>query len=145
VTITLRAHHLLCVLTYSGKGYSPAFVRNFDSVVRRLDKREGLELVSGPDTLCAPLCAEEGDCAHCHGMSVQERDRRALRDLAPLLGDIASGSRLVLDAALVARMRCAFAQGAIRGACADCPWHAMCTHVAASGYAGARLHQRLST
>ena len=145
MTITLRAHHLLCVLTYSGKGYSPAFVTNFDSVVRRLQAGEALEIVEGPDTLCAPLCAEEGDGAHCHGASVQERDRRALRDLTPLLvGAIGSGSPLVLDAARVARLRSAFVRDTIRSACADCPWHTMCTHVAASDYVGAMLHQRLS-
>ena len=144
MNITLRAHHLLCVLTYSGKGYSPAFVTNFDSVVRWLQAGEALELVTGPDTLCGPLCAEEGDGAHCHGASVQERDLRALHDLAPLLGSIDSGSPLVLDAARVARLRAAFARGTIRSACADCPWHAMCTDVAASGYARALLHQRLA-
>ena len=26
MTIRLRAHHLLCLLTYAGKGYSPAFI-----------------------------------------------------------------------------------------------------------------------
>ncbi len=46
MTITLRAHHLLCVLTYSGKGYSPAFVTNFDSVVRRLQAGEALEILN---------------------------------------------------------------------------------------------------
>lgn len=140
MTIALRAHHLLCLLTYSGTGYSPAFVANFDSVVRRLQAGEAAKLTLGPDTLCAPLCEEEGDCAHCHDAGVLQRDQRTVHDLAPLLGGLDSGRPLVLDAALVARLRAAFAQGAIRSACADCPWDAMCTRVAASGYAGVRLH-----
>ena len=32
MTIKLRAHHLLCLLTYVGKGYSPAFTANYDRV-----------------------------------------------------------------------------------------------------------------
>ena len=36
MTVRLRAHHLLCLLTYVGKGYSPAFTANYDKVVRRL-------------------------------------------------------------------------------------------------------------
>ena len=29
MTVRLRAHHLLCMLTYVGKGYSPAFCAGF--------------------------------------------------------------------------------------------------------------------
>ena len=36
MTVRLRAHHLLCLLTYVGKGYSPAFTANYDKMVKRL-------------------------------------------------------------------------------------------------------------
>ncbi len=38
--VRLRAHHLLCLLTYVGKGYSEAFVRRADALAARLSAGE---------------------------------------------------------------------------------------------------------
>ena len=141
MTVALRAHHLLCMLTYVGKGYSPEFAHNFDSLSSRLAAGEEVVLVEGPDAICAPLCESEGACAHCHGAGVRLRDQRAAQDLAPLLGrPLAPGSSLQLDAALLARLRTAFASGQLRGGCGGCEWADLCTRIAATGYEGVRLH-----
>lgn len=140
MTVALRAHHVLCMLTYVGKGYSPAFVRNFDGIVHRLAAGEEACLVEGPDAVCAPLCESEGACAHCHGASVRVRDQRALQELALLLGKpLGVGNRLRLDGALLAHLRTAYIHGQIRGACAGCEWADLCTGVASAGYEGVRL------
>ncbi|WP_292282104.1 DUF1284 domain-containing protein, partial [Mesorhizobium sp.] len=65
MTVRLRAHHLLCLLTYVGKGYSPAFTANYDVVVKRLAGGEDILIVSGPDDICAPLLSESEP--HCLG------------------------------------------------------------------------------
>jgi len=141
MTVALRAHHLLCLLTYAGTGYSPAFVDNFNRVVGRLGAGEGAALVTGPDALCAPLCACEGDRAHCHDAGVTVRDQCAARDVSALLGiPLADGVRVQVDAPLVARLRAAFAQGGIRTACGACPWADLCTGIAAKGFAGVHLY-----
>lgn len=140
MTLALRAHHLLCVLTYAGTGYSAAFVKNFDAVVARLAAGEAFVLVDGPDVICAPLCAAEGGGAHCHQASAAERDRRAAREVVPFLAPpVDPAGRRTLDAATLARLRAAFARGSIRGACAGCEWADLCTGIAASGFAGVRL------
>ena len=36
MAVPMRAHHLLCMLSYSGEGYSPAFVHGFNGIVQRL-------------------------------------------------------------------------------------------------------------
>lgn len=136
---TLRAHHLLCLLTYAGTGYSPAFVRHFDDVAGRIAAGEPVALAPGPDTLCAPVCMAEGDGAHCHGESVIRRDERAARELEPLLGPPEDG-HWGLTPARVAALRAAFAEGAIRGACEGCPWAPLCTQVARRAYTGVRLY-----
>ena len=41
MTLALRAHHLLCMLTYAGRGYSPDFVRNFDHMNDRTRRSLG--------------------------------------------------------------------------------------------------------
>lgn len=143
MTLALRAHHVLCLLTYAGSGYSPGFVANFDAQVARLAAVAELLIVAGPDVLCAPLCAEQGCAAHCHGASVRQRDRLALRALTALLGrELAVGSRLHLDADLLACLRMAFAQGRLRAACVGCPWQDLCSRLAAEGFAAARLQLR---
>jgi hypothetical protein len=136
--IRLRPHHLLCILTYAGKGYSPAFVANYDTLAARIGAGEDVLLVSGPDDICAPLLGEAD--AHCFNTSVTERDRLASRDVGTLWGKaVAEGDILTLDAARLKRMREAFATQAIRSACPGCEWHDLCTGIAAQGFGGTRI------
>jgi hypothetical protein len=136
VTIRLRAHHLLCLTTYVGRGYTPAFTDNYDALVLRLMAGEPVELVEGPDDICQPLLKE--DAPHCHNESVIERDRLAAESLFPLLTRDAEG-RLILSAELVLELRTAFRGGDVRQACAGCEWSGLCDSVAGSGFDGVRL------
>lgn len=139
MTIALRAHHLLCALTYVGKGYSYAFIANYDAIAARLTAGERVRIVAGPDDICQPLCQAD-DAPHCVGPGPARRDRQAARAIEPLLGcSLAVGASLTLDANTLARLRTAFAAGSIRDACEDCEWHSLCTHVAADGYARTRV------
>ena len=49
MTIRLRPHHLLCLLTYSGKGYSAAFTANYDVIAGQISQGEDILIVEGPD------------------------------------------------------------------------------------------------
>ena len=51
----LRPHHLLCLQTFTGHGYSEEFVRHMTTVQERLfaDPLTPIELVHGVDELCA--------------------------------------------------------------------------------------------
>ena len=138
MTVRLRAHHLLCMLTYVGEGYSRAFTANYDRIVARLSAREEIELVAGPDDVCAPLL--EGTEPHCHQESVVERDRLAALAVSEIVGRrLVVGETIELSAALVERMREAFARGTSREACSACEWSGLCTRIAGGGYAGVRL------
>ena len=125
------------MLTYEGKGYSPAFIANFDILVSRLNKGEEIELMRGPDAICAPLLAED-PCAHCLNDSVAARDAVAMAQLAEqnLLPDRQS---FHLDGERVAKMRQAFADGIIRQACKGCEWYGLCSEIAKNGYTAVRL------
>ena len=137
MTVRLRAHHLLCLLTYVGRGYSPAFAANMDRIAARLG--EGLEdvlVVDGPDDLCAPLLGTADE--HCLERSARDRDERAAADLSAHLGSsIRIGT--VLSSRALADLRPAFASGAIRSACRGCPWSDLCDTVAKAGFLKARL------
>lgn len=134
--VRLRGHHLLCLLTYKGLGYSPDFVMGMTMTARRLAAGASVEIVEGPDDICAPLCLAE-DQPHCHEATVPERDRRALSLAATVLGrSVGVGDRLVFDQDIRRRLRTAYRDGAFESACALCEWQPLCRGIAADGYAG---------
>lgn len=131
MTVHLRTHHLLCLLTYVGQGYTPGFASNMDAFVTRLNAGEDAVLVEGPDDICAPMLACEN---HCHDERIRARDILAQASITSTLGNLDH-----LDGAILASLRDAFAAGTIREACRDCSWDDLCTTTAANGYAGVRL------
>ncbi|OCJ11638.1 2Fe-2S ferredoxin [Rhizobium sp. AC27/96] len=134
MTVRLRAHHLLCMLTFVGEGYTSAFTANYRRIAERLTEGEQIELVSGPDDICAPLLDEAEP--HCVKASVIERDAAALADVASLIGEeIEPGAVLVPDANLLAKLRRNFASGEIRRACNGCEWRDLCSRIAAGNFA----------
>lgn len=138
MTVSLRPHHLLCLLTYVGKGYSRAFTENYDAIAKRLTQGEGVVLVAGPDDICQPLLGEAEP--HCHRDSVVERDRLATRDLEALMSvPLVVGAELTLSPPLLDRMRKAFVRGETREACLGCEWHSLCTGIARTGFAGVKV------
>lgn len=144
--VRLRGHHLLCILTYVGRGYSPRFVDGMDAVVRRLSEGAPVLAVDGPDDICAGLLADDGD-AHCLGADARERDLRALADVEALAGLVfRPGRPLDLPADWpedwIHRLRAGFADGRLRPACAGCSWNELCTDIAATGFRDTRLTRR---
>ena len=138
MTIRLRPHHLLCVLTYVGKGYSPAFTANYDKVISRLAAGEGILIQDGPDDICQPLLAS--DEPHCLLDSVVERDAKARHDVGHLLGRSLHASDVVkLDNRMLGHIREAFLNGRTRAACSGCEWFDLCSAVSATGYRDTRL------
>lgn len=138
MTIRLRPHHLLCMLTFIGKGYTPDFVENYLKIAKRLSAGEAIEIIEGPDDLCQPL-THAAD-AHCFIESVTLRDAQAASAVSALLHQpIAAGTVIVPDAALLARLRLAFSDGLVRKACSGCEWSGLCDGVASGGYAGVKI------
>jgi hypothetical protein len=142
LTLRLRGHHLLCLLTYVGKGYSAAFVAGFDRVCERINAGEAVQLVQGPDDICAPLIQDPlaGEEVHCLSARCTARDARATLDVSHLPGrPINLAEAVVLDTQTVGRLREAFASRQIRAACQGCEWSALCDEVADGGFAACRL------
>lgn len=137
--VRLRAHHLLCVLTYVGRGYSERFVATMSEVVGRIGAGETFEVVVGPDSLCAAIDPDSVDAAHCHAARNRERDARATRQLEVVLGRPLR-SPMSLSADDLRSLRTAFAGGgAMREPCVECEWRALCDEVSASGFVRSEL------
>lgn len=134
MSVKLRGHHLLCVLTFIGHGYSPAFSKNYEAVVKRLNAGEAALLVEGPDEICAVLINEE-EQPHCFNCSVVERDKAAVTLISRLLGtELRVGDEIVLSSHLVAKMRKAYAEGVFKKACQNCEWVQFCDEISSSGF-----------
>lgn len=138
MTVRLRPHHLLCILTYAGKGYSRVFTANLTMIVGRLAEGEEIVIIDGADDICVPLL--DGPTPHCLRDSVTERDRAAAQDIGKLLArPIRPGERLAFSQNLLKQLREAFSTEYIRTACRGCEWHDLCGSVASEGYGRARL------
>lgn len=137
MTVRLRPHHLLCMLTFVGRGYNAAFVANYKALAGRLSAGEDIEVVEGPDDICAPLLSDPDPLCdpHCHGEGVALRDRQAAEALADLIGGpVGPALTIVPDGALLERLRAAFRAGQVRAACGGCQWSGLCTRVAEHGF-----------
>src|SRR3989338_10122876 len=51
--MTIRAHHLLCMRYFNGKGYSKEFVSNFYTVLSELKNNPAIKIVNSPDVICS--------------------------------------------------------------------------------------------
>jgi len=74
----LRGHHLICLNFFKGEGYSENFIKNIHEII----KKEKLEIVHGPDDVCAkcPYLKDE-KCASSEYTDemIMSQDREALR------------------------------------------------------------------
>jgi hypothetical protein len=86
-----RPHHFLCTLCYTGKGYSPAFVRNYNKIAQHLNAEGGektpIEVVPHTDSICHP-CPHKRDLA-CESQAViADLDAKHADALGLQAGDI---------------------------------------------------------
>ena len=134
--VRLRGHHFLCLLTYKGLGYTPAFVENMTAVATRINAGAKVTLHPGPDDICAALTpADRAACNHdCAKPETAALDEMAEKATVAVLGH-GLNEAFTLDAEKVAQLRAAFLKGESRAACGMCRWRAVCDAIAGSGYA----------
>jgi hypothetical protein len=141
--IRFRPHHFLCMLTYIGKGYSEAFIQNYDHLIDRLNTGDcEIILINGPDDMCAPrLCDPTDTECHCRESHITERDAEALADIQkiPEFASVKIGSSLKLTKTLINRLRDVYKTGEIRTACIGCEWKSLCDGIAENNFKGTKL------
>ena len=92
--LNLRGHHLLCRISYQGKGYSPEFCLEMEKVVKAFQNPEQqIKILASPDLLCkACLHLSASGCASTSGLAgeagVVDMDRRVLELLGAMAGEI---------------------------------------------------------
>lgn len=125
--IPIRAHHLLCLQGFQGKGYSPAFTKRFAESLA--------ELNSAPDTECEVITSTDAFCAPCpHGDGPRcakdfDADRRMrARDFSVLAKLEMPAETLADFASLITRVNARLKNRADVGdICGDCAWRSDCS------------------
>lgn len=131
--IKMRGHHLLCTLTFMGRGYSRQFEKDFARIIARIKKGELIEIVSGPDMICASV--KDCDDSHCYESRITNRDKLALDSISHLIDEpISTGSVIAPLEFFNENYRTAFTTGQIRNACFDCQWSELCSHIAGNDF-----------
>lgn len=90
---SLRAHHLMCITTYQGKGYSPDFVATMNRVWHALRSGQVAEVAvhAEADPICraCPNLQDPADGTSCRFQaSIEARDRRLLAAMGWSEGEV---------------------------------------------------------
>lgn len=76
--LRLRAHHLLCIERFQGKGYNSEFTESMAQLIQELQKNsmQMIELLNEGDMLCenCPNCINENKCKLGNNNVVQKNN-----------------------------------------------------------------------
>ena len=118
----LRAHHLLCIQKFTGRGYHAAFTAHMTAVCAYLHNDPQTDVILR--TECDDICAA---CPNMHGGHCSSADKVAAFDRAVLSvcrlreGDMQSWSVL----RQISRTHILQTEQ-FDAICADCQWYALC-------------------
>lgn len=134
VVLHLRPHHLLCLQTFTGRGYSEEFVRHM-TLVRDQLIREPLtpvELVSGVDDLCAHCPNNvDGQCTSDNPALFDSKVSRKLYSSGLISPDAVSkdhpGKQPVLTGIPNALK---ISSSVLEECCPGCEWKELCLSIA---------------
>ena len=145
-SIRLRPHHLLCLQTFVGHGYSPDFTKHMTYVKSLLtaDPNTAITLVAGPDDLCGhcPNCVD-GSCTspkpavfdHLVGQKLHLKEEH-VTEKSTLVHSIAASDSSTSAAAsdspisingIPSSLR--MSEQLLAECCPDCEWKELCVEV----------------
>ena len=119
-TITLRAHHGLCIRYFKGKGYSVDFTRHMAGVIAKLGPKTQVSLICAPDDICAGC--PNLSCGECSSQSKVTRYDSAVLELCGI--DEGASMPYGRFAELVEKN--ILAPGKRSEVCSDCEWNDIC-------------------
>ena len=116
----LRAHNLLCIQGFVGKGYSPEFVANMTAIVGGLGGTTEVTVVAEPDSLCSACPNLKQSGCTLHGEGTEKGIVRQDRDVLARLG--LSDGETVTWGEILARIRARVRPDDLDDICGTCPW-----------------------
>ncbi len=112
----LRPHHGLCLRFFRGYGYSDAFSRNMETMLKRLREGAAVRLEKGQDCICSACPNRDRGCP-----DAMRYDARVLELCGLLPGQELSFQEL--EQRILERI---ILPGRLREICKDCEWFSIC-------------------
>ncbi len=135
----IRGHHLICMLTYMGEGYSKEFVENMNAVVRAIHEKRALHLVGGADQICR--CCNSFSKL-CVSKTMFDCDKGAVELINTVLNlehPWTLGSDINLSESHIVNLRSVYLERLHLSVCDGCRWLQLCRDCAQSGFKNVRL------
>ena len=119
--IPIRAHALLCLQGFRGKGYSPGFVKRMAEVATQVRQHpeQLVQVIASSDTFCK-VCPHEDDGCTLGGEGHETHIRAQDADILERL-DIEAGTILPYQS-IVRRLSVRIQGFELGGICTTCPW-----------------------
>lgn len=118
--MNLRAHNLLCIQGFVGKGYSPEFVANMKRIVGGLGGRTEVTVVAEPDSLCSACPNLKTSGCTLHGEGTEKGIVKQDKDVLQRLG--LKANETVTWGEILDRIRMSVAPDDLDEICGTCPW-----------------------
>ena len=116
--ITFRPHHFMCTLGFEGKGYSPAFVKNYIAVKSQVTSFPDvpIQVVDGLDSVCK-ACPNKRAQNQCEKqIFIEKLDQNHSHVLDIRAGDVMTWNQAKQ------RIKEKMTLGKFKTACAGCSW-----------------------
>lgn len=86
--IQFRPHHFLCTVGFQGKGYSPAFIRNYKKIAVKITENPDtpIKVCSKLDSICGP-CPNQTPDKQCNKQSLIDKLDAAHQEILGLKED----------------------------------------------------------
>lgn len=122
--MNIRAHHLVCIKYFRGKGYSEGFVSNFYEVIKKLENNPIIKLVNYPDVIC-DACPNNanGKCIK-KGQHFEDKVRKKDDEVIRLMGAVRGQELKFEEVKNIINLRL----NELRKTCEGCEWREYCSY-----------------
>lgn len=119
--MNIRAHHLLCMKYFKGKGYSKEFVSNFSEVLTQLKDNPIIKVINHPDIICKP-CPHNNNNKCIKKPDSEEKVRKKDNIIMKYLGITVNKKIKAKDAISLVNLNLT----KLKQTCKDCQWKKYC-------------------
>ncbi|HEX5136326.1 MAG TPA: DUF1284 domain-containing protein [Planctomycetota bacterium] len=116
----IRAHNLLCIQGFVGKGYSEEFVANMKAIVGGLGGGTQVTVLDEPDNLCAKCPNLKATGCALHGEGTERGIVAQDRDVLDRLG--LEAGQTIAWGEILDRIRASVEPDDLDDICGSCPW-----------------------
>ena len=117
----IRAHHLLCMKYFKGKGYSPNFVSNFKDIIKKLQDNPKIKVTDHPDIVCS-ACPHNIDQKCIKKPDSEEKVRKKDNTIMKILNIRPNQEIKAKDAETLVNEKLK----ELKQTCKDCEWKEYC-------------------